>query len=67
MELILLVCLIGAPQQCREEYLPVSLEPIPQLRCLMGAQPIIAQWSGVHPKWRVTRWRCGVAGDSRPI
>ena len=58
MELVLLVCLISAPQQCREEVLGMGEEPVRQLACMRRAVPIIAQWSGTHPKWRVARWRC---------
>ena len=59
MELILWVCLVAAPQTCKEEHLSFSIEPVAEMRCLAGAMPIIAEWSGTHPKWRVARWRCG--------
>ena len=60
MELVLFVCLISAPQQCREEVLGMGAEPARQLACMWSAVPIIAQWSGTHPKWRVARWRCSL-------
>lgn len=60
MELILSICLVASPGVCKEEYLSLSVEQasIPT-QCLMGAQPVIAEWSESHPKWRVTKWRCG--------
>ncbi|WP_248310362.1 hypothetical protein [Bosea sp. 117] len=32
------------------------------IQCMMGAQPVIAEWSESHPKWRVTKYRCGRPG-----
>lgn len=63
MELILSVCLIAAPATCREEAVNLGAEapPLP-MNCMIGAQPVIAEWSQSHPKWRVTRWRCGRPG-----
>jgi hypothetical protein len=62
MELILLACLIGPPNTCQEERLRFSMEPLSGRACMVGAPPLLAQWSSTHPAWRVARWRCGVAG-----
>jgi hypothetical protein len=63
MELILSICLIASPGTCKEEAvsLNVELPPIP-IQCMMGAMPVIAEWSETHPKWKVTKWRCGRPG-----
>ncbi|MFT0860806.1 hypothetical protein [Ancylobacter sp. G4_0304] len=63
MELILSICLIANPGTCREEAVSVNLEqPQIPVQCMMGALPVIAEWSETHPKWKVTKWRCGRAG-----
>ena len=62
MELILLACLIGPPNTCQEERVRFSMEPLAGRACLVSAPPLLAQWSMTHPAWRVTRWRCGIAG-----
>ncbi|MCJ8144192.1 hypothetical protein MKI84_14820 [Ancylobacter sp. A5.8] len=63
MELILSICLITNPGTCREEAVSVNLEqPTIPVQCMMGALPVIAEWSESHPKWRVTKWRCGRPG-----
>ncbi len=62
VELILVACLIMAPDTCQEERVRVSMEPLPGHACMAGAPPLIAQWSTSHPAWRVARWRCGIAG-----
>lgn len=62
MELILAVCMLSTPGDCREERLSVSVEEVAPIQCMIGAQPIIAEWSQSHPKWKVERWRCGPAG-----
>jgi hypothetical protein len=28
------------------------------MACLVGSQPQLAEWAGVHPHWRVTRYKC---------
>ena len=61
MELLLTVCLLAVPTDCRDEHIP-SLEPLAPMACLTGAQPMIAEWSASHPKWKITRWRCGPVG-----
>lgn len=62
VELIVLVCLIGPPNTCQEERLRFSMEPIAGNACMVGAPPLLAQWSLAHPAWRVARWRCGIPG-----
>ncbi len=63
MELILSICLIANPGTCREEAVSVGAElrPAP-VQCMIGAPPVIAEWSETHPKWKVTRWRCARPG-----
>ncbi|MBS9478029.1 hypothetical protein [Ancylobacter radicis] len=65
MELILSICLIASPGTCREEALSVSLEStgVPA-QCMMSALPVIAEWSGTHPKWKVLKWRCAPPGKA---
>jgi hypothetical protein len=62
MELIVLACLIATPDRCQEDRLRFSMEPISGHACMVGAPPLLAQWSLTHPTWRVARWRCGIAG-----
>lgn len=65
MELILSVCLFANPGMCREEAVSVGLErPPAPAQCMMGALPVIAEWSETHPKWKVTRWRCAPPGSA---
>jgi hypothetical protein len=68
MELILSICLISSPLDCREEHISVSLERSDSMTCMITAPPMIAEWSNVHPKWKVVKWRCGPAGfDGKKI
>jgi hypothetical protein len=62
MELILAVCMLTSPESCREERLTISMEQTAPTQCMIGAQPIIAEWTQTHPKWKVEKWRCGPAG-----
>lgn len=65
MDLVLLVCLASSPQTCREERLLVSYEMSDPRACMMGAVPVIAEWTDGHPDWQVARWKCGAADTAR--
>lgn len=65
MDLVLLVCLISSPQSCREERVLVSYDMTDSRACMMGAVPIIAEWTGDHPDYQVSRWKCDGSGASR--
>ncbi len=65
MELLMSICLLSAPADCRDESLVVSMETTTPMACMMIAPQTIAQWQQSHPKWRVTRWTCGEAGRRR--
>ncbi|MDQ0303482.1 hypothetical protein [Ancylobacter polymorphus] len=63
MELILSICLIASPGTCREEAVSVGLEAPPApMQCMIGAMPVIAEWTETHPKWKVLKWRCASPG-----
>lgn len=62
MELLILACLIAAPDQCRQERLPVVSEEVPPLSCMFIAPAIAAKWQEEHPKWRVHRFGCVPVG-----
>ena len=62
VELIVLACLIAVPENCHEEHLRFSMEPVAGQACMVGAPPLLAQWSMSRPAWRVARWRCGIPG-----
>lgn len=59
MELLLSICLVSSPADCRSENITVSMEATAPMACMMTAQQTIAQWQESHPKWRVARWKCG--------
>ena len=53
--LLLTVCSLTAPADCRQVRLPFA--DMTPMQCMM-AQPTIAQWADEHPGERVERWRC---------
>lgn len=55
--LVLTVCLISAPEKCREE--TVQLREAGSLtQCMSQSIMYIAEWSEQHPALRVKKWRC---------
>jgi hypothetical protein len=63
--LILTVCALAAPTDCRQEVVP--LEGVKVTRCMLDAQAVIEQWSAAHPKWKVTAWKCGTPDAGKAI
>jgi hypothetical protein len=59
MILIMTVCLILAPVQCREEPIDLSLTAPTPHACMVQAQAEMARWHEGHPMHQVREWRCG--------
>jgi hypothetical protein len=57
MELMVVVCLITAPDRCEERSIGLYPE-MTAFTCVMQGQPHIAAWVAAHPDLRVTRWTC---------
>jgi hypothetical protein len=49
IELVVTVCAVGLPNQCKDQHLPFSAD-MSLNQCVMSAQPYIAQWINTHPK-----------------
>ncbi|MEZ0168485.1 hypothetical protein [Microvirga sp. TS319] len=58
MLVLMTICLLSAPQSCREERLTFSYEDASYMGCLVHAQSTLAEWQQSHPAWRINRWRC---------
>jgi hypothetical protein len=54
--LILTVCLVAAPADCRDEPSPYPLES--PIGCQVLAQRYAAEWVDEHPGWELRGWRC---------
>ena len=57
IELVLVVCLNGAPDRCEERSIGLYPE-ISVMTCMMQAQPQIAVWSERNPQLKVARFSC---------
>ena len=62
MFLLLSVCLIADPGQCREERINVSADNPNPFICMRNSQSTLAQWQGEHPAWSIKKWRCAAKG-----
>jgi hypothetical protein len=54
--LLLTICLAANPSECRTE--PIAFDGGPVACALFGQQAAI-EWLALHPKWRLSKWRCG--------
>lgn len=58
-ELVLIVCLIAAPERCEEIYLREEASGS-MMQCLFNGPKQAARWAETHEGWFVKRWRCGL-------
>jgi hypothetical protein len=56
IELVLIACLRLDPQVCQEKVLPFV--EVSTITCSIAAQPVLAEWSGRNPTYRISRWFC---------
>lgn len=59
-DVVLAVCLLADPSQCREQRLQYESYGSLQ-QCVFEAQFFIAQWQAATPDWEVQNWRCEYA------
>jgi hypothetical protein len=66
IELVVVVCLAGAPDYCTERRIAAG-HGVGLFGCMTGAQPLLAQLVAADPSWTVKRWRCEMErpGDAR--
>jgi hypothetical protein len=63
LELVFIVCLATAPEQCKDIHLTYAEEASTPMQCMMNGQPHIARWISEHePVWTVKKWYCGPVG-----
>jgi hypothetical protein len=56
IDLVLFVCLLTAPDDCRKERIAFDGG---LFACATAGQFAAAEWINSHPRWRVVRWSCG--------
>lgn len=59
IEIVISVCLIAEPANCKDVNLSYMAESITPYQCMLHGQSEIAKWQEGHPNWRVARWTCG--------
>lgn len=66
VDLILTVCLIANPGNCRDEHLYFESRGS-LFQCMMLAPTEIAKWSQEQPTLKVKRWKCAFPNKDRAI
>lgn len=64
VEIAFTFCLIAAPADCRIERQPFEG---PLMACSLYGQVAAVEWLERHPKWRLTRYRCGIVDPQRVV
>ena len=58
MFVILTVCLMSNPTNCKEERVQQSVEERSPVSCVVEGQSTVAVWQTQHPAWHVDKWKC---------
>ncbi|MGL4395291.1 MAG: hypothetical protein ACRCS9_02010 [Hyphomicrobium sp.] len=61
IELIVSVCLLSAPEQCKNVALSFAEDAVTPFQCMLYGQSEIAKWKEGHPDWSIRKWSCGPA------
>jgi hypothetical protein len=67
MELIVIACLLSAPDDCRAHRLRLSLEGGNVAHCIYRSPPRVAQWQAMHQNWKVRSWHCALLSKDEII
>lgn len=67
IELVLAVCMIDQPTQCKDVNLNFEADSVTPQQCMMYGQAEMAKWVEEHPNYQIKKWRCGVAGQMAKI
>lgn len=65
LELVITVCLLADPGQCKDVTLVYTAENLTPMQCTMRAAPEIAKWAEAHPGYFAKRWTCRRAGKEQ--
>jgi hypothetical protein len=61
-QIVLSVCMLTAPAQCKDVYLQIASEFGASLQvpfnCVKQGQIHGQKWIEQHPSWRIERWKC---------
>ena len=58
MLILMSICLLASPGECREERLSFSFGDADPMMCMIRSQEVLADWTQNHPEYRVESWRC---------
>ncbi len=67
IELLVTVCLINTPGECKDVHLSYTADSVTPHQCMMFGQAELAKWSEGHPKWRIEKWKCQKPGEVAKI
>ena len=57
LELVLTVCLLAAPERCKDEA-PRLAPPLDLRSCMAQGQVYAIRWLDEHPQWALRGWAC---------
>lgn len=64
LDLVVLACSLASPSVCQERHITFESQASLE-RCMMQAQPYLAQWVGDHPNLRIMSYHCAYPKDEK--
>lgn len=65
IQLVIFACVTNQPAECRSWPLTFMEAGLTARRCVMGAQPVMAEWAGSHPNWTIKKFWCAPMQEAR--
>ncbi|MBU2582742.1 MAG: hypothetical protein KJ622_13600 [Alphaproteobacteria bacterium] len=63
IELVMSVCLISAPDTCKDVNLSYMGDQVTPQQCMYHGQITGSQWAAGNPGWRIAKWKCQAARE----
>ncbi len=63
IEIVLSVCLLANPSDCKEISLAQMGEKVTPYVCMFRGQVAASRWAEQHPNYKISKWKCGAARE----
>jgi hypothetical protein len=58
IEIVLSVCLLANPSDCKDVSLSQMGEKVTPYACMFRGQVAASRWAEGHPEYKIAKWKC---------
>lgn len=63
IEIVLSVCLLANPSDCKEISLAQMGEKVTPYACMFRGQVTASRWAKENPQYKIAKWKCSAARE----